>query len=959
MSNIIKALCFRSVDKYYLGSDEKNFYLEVEIINTGEDSFESTLLVKHSGNVLYNRVINEHPESSFLSCDSDNENNTLKCEIGNPLPKDRAVLLKIFWEPTENLTLPTYDFSLFVNSTNQEEPYTLSDNLQKISVEMWSNSRLDVGGKSYPREIFFNESQYTVDTSHQSSFTPFSKRLEEQTIGPQVIHVYYLKNEGSITINETEVIFVWPATIGQDDLLYLLEPPHFSPGVNVRCNAITDNYKKFQLHSSEKSIFERLNLAVEDEGLGKVEAVVGGGEAKIQTSIDKEVESSGDASRVHEQRHGFQSEVTSSGPTQISSTSTKFTFNQNGGDQIISSNATHYRTNSGVFVSSTGQMVSQGQGGTWGQTGTTNNLYSSSEGKFSTTGGFSNQNSEGKYQHQQVGNQTFVYRCLQRINGVETEVECGPNFTMPRINPNLLQGASSVQTECFEQFNGIWQPAPCSSITKQEGTSHISGGSTGNTINVYHRCKEERDGRWQEIECGPGGSFPDLNSPAYQSRYGGSLQGVGHSVNIVHECFKTTNGVQRKVECEPDASWTQYYSAQRKGGSYNTQQRVGSTQQTVYQGGYNSGGSNYNTQGKTTYPGVSQQNQSQQRNYNYEREEYEKRRLEQERRQWEQQQQSRVNQETRYGSQYDHRLNNTQSYGGQQSYEQRIEYERQQRERAEYERQQRERIENERVQRERAELERQQRERELERQRVELERQHRERAEAERRERERLERERSQHSYDSRYDSRQTQYGRGYATTATNLDEGSYEDVSYEYEDEENNGKPGYLNPAVAPTTRRDPHTYGSYDQTGTESGLGAAALGKNKFTAVTLDLGQLQGKSGQSGINQGRDATGQWRQESHWSKTQEIPPTYFNTVERDNVPTDTPANRNRHYGRKKRQVYYNHISVSIEEIKKRNPCKSVQCVYMGCVIENLEKDQEVSIALRARINARVLRNVS
>lgn len=49
---------------------------------------------------------------------------------------------------------------------------------------------------------------------------------EEADIGPQVIHLYSITNVRPTTVNKAEVTFIWPyATLGGDDLLYLLEPP--------------------------------------------------------------------------------------------------------------------------------------------------------------------------------------------------------------------------------------------------------------------------------------------------------------------------------------------------------------------------------------------------------------------------------------------------------------------------------------------------------------------------------------------------------------------------------------------------------------------------------------------------------------------------------------------------------------------------------------------------------------
>lgn len=66
----------------------------------------------------------------------------------------------------------------------------------------------------------------------------------EHKIGPQVIHLYTIKNKGPATINEAEIFFIWPyATLDGDDLLYLLEQPHTTG--NIQCEPAIVNEKNY------------------------------------------------------------------------------------------------------------------------------------------------------------------------------------------------------------------------------------------------------------------------------------------------------------------------------------------------------------------------------------------------------------------------------------------------------------------------------------------------------------------------------------------------------------------------------------------------------------------------------------------------------------------------------------------------------------------------------------------
>lgn len=83
----------RSVNEYLLGSGER-FYLDVTVQNSGEDAFEATynLLIPPGMNYInIERLDSDRGVIVQCSAPSAATNNTLRCDIGNPLPKDRLV----------------------------------------------------------------------------------------------------------------------------------------------------------------------------------------------------------------------------------------------------------------------------------------------------------------------------------------------------------------------------------------------------------------------------------------------------------------------------------------------------------------------------------------------------------------------------------------------------------------------------------------------------------------------------------------------------------------------------------------------------------------------------------------------------------------------------------------------------------------------------------------------------
>lgn len=95
------------------------------------------------------------------------------------------------------------------------------------------NQLLHNFSNSHPEEIHYNLSTYN-----------YEKIELEHQIGPQVVHLYTITNQGPATVNEAEVSFVWPyATLADDDLLYLLEQPQTQG--KITCEATVANEKNY------------------------------------------------------------------------------------------------------------------------------------------------------------------------------------------------------------------------------------------------------------------------------------------------------------------------------------------------------------------------------------------------------------------------------------------------------------------------------------------------------------------------------------------------------------------------------------------------------------------------------------------------------------------------------------------------------------------------------------------
>jgi len=141
---------YRSVNEYMLGS-EKRLELDVIVENKNEDSFETTFLMPMPAGVNYIKVERkEKAEHEFLvqcSAPSQTNNNTLRCDLGNPLPKNRFVRFNILLMPSlTEVMKPRYEFKMNVNSTNPEQEDTTHDNSLQLTVPIWVDAELELHG---------------------------------------------------------------------------------------------------------------------------------------------------------------------------------------------------------------------------------------------------------------------------------------------------------------------------------------------------------------------------------------------------------------------------------------------------------------------------------------------------------------------------------------------------------------------------------------------------------------------------------------------------------------------------------------------------------------------------------------------------------------------------------------------------------------------------------------------
>ncbi|XP_051153057.1 integrin alpha-PS2 isoform X2 [Leptopilina boulardi] len=233
-----------SVEKYLLGSGQ-DFHITVTVKNLGEDAYEAMFYLQLPPHVQYINFEQFNNTGVLVQCLAPNQNNILRCDIGNPMPRGKMVKFKTILEPivAENMNA-TFDFKMEVNTTNLENSATVRDNHEAIKIPVWVDLELVVEGESRPKELFYNPENYTSENI-----------TTDVEFGPAIVHNYTVRNNGPSNFLSADVFVTWPGkTLGGDDLLYLMEEPQGT----IKCVNADYNYHHLKYTDSAKTRYSSL-----------------------------------------------------------------------------------------------------------------------------------------------------------------------------------------------------------------------------------------------------------------------------------------------------------------------------------------------------------------------------------------------------------------------------------------------------------------------------------------------------------------------------------------------------------------------------------------------------------------------------------------------------------------------------------------------------------------------------
>ncbi|XP_074659048.1 integrin alpha-8-like isoform X2 [Tubulanus polymorphus] len=218
----------KKITKFHTIGSKDAIEFVTTILNKLEDAYEATVYIKLPPGVGYFNIDTKEKKSG-VSCGLSSINNSsyVVCSVGNPLIGQSKSQFTVTMTTSQlTATVDSLKFELNVNSTNAENISTSADNAVILHIPIRVVAQIQLTGVSNPEQLVFN-----ITDAAEFVKLP-AKYLRERDVGPEVTHLYQLKNIGPSSISRADVEILWPSIISENNehLLYLVEMPKVIKG---------------------------------------------------------------------------------------------------------------------------------------------------------------------------------------------------------------------------------------------------------------------------------------------------------------------------------------------------------------------------------------------------------------------------------------------------------------------------------------------------------------------------------------------------------------------------------------------------------------------------------------------------------------------------------------------------------------------------------------------------------
>lgn len=208
----------------------------MNISNNGEDAYDATFYMPIPNGIRFQNIEQiAYTDLSNVSC-TVNEN-TLHCDIGNPLHSLQSANFSLILMPIEEQTETlVYSFIMKVNSIDLELNSTSFDNVVHKNITINVDTQFRLKGNT-GRNIHYQITHYKQ----------LENATKERDIGPPTVNWFEITNNGTSSIEEAEVfVVIQHQTNAGNSLIYLLNQPETLG--NIKCESTNmANTKKLKL----------------------------------------------------------------------------------------------------------------------------------------------------------------------------------------------------------------------------------------------------------------------------------------------------------------------------------------------------------------------------------------------------------------------------------------------------------------------------------------------------------------------------------------------------------------------------------------------------------------------------------------------------------------------------------------------------------------------------------------
>ncbi|KAM9346976.1 integrin alpha-V [Symphorus nematophorus] len=193
----------------YIG-DDNALTLEISAENQGEGAYEAELHVYPPQQADFTGVVRSQ-DLNRLSCAYKKENQTkmVVCDLGNPMKGGTKVLAELRFsvhQLSEEDTSVKFDLQI-VSSNQFDNTSPRVSSITKLAVL----AKVSIRGTSSPGQVLLPI----------ANWKPKEPPVSGDDIGPQIVHVYELLNNGPSTFSKAALEVEWPYQFRNGSLLYI------------------------------------------------------------------------------------------------------------------------------------------------------------------------------------------------------------------------------------------------------------------------------------------------------------------------------------------------------------------------------------------------------------------------------------------------------------------------------------------------------------------------------------------------------------------------------------------------------------------------------------------------------------------------------------------------------------------------------------------------------------------